>query len=93
MEAAYRRLRPSALGASGRAALTRRVGGMTRHPKNGCCTAPESCCIGTIKNSATYRISGTVGRRAVALWELVENKRQPLKKKTLHQDATFRDRR
>jgi hypothetical protein len=42
-----------------------------------------SCCIGTIKNSATYKIFATVERRAVALWELAENKQQPLKRKTL----------
>jgi hypothetical protein len=40
-----------------------------------------NCCIGTIKKSATYEISGAVERHAVAIRELVENKRQPLKKK------------
>jgi hypothetical protein len=37
-------------------------------------------CKGTIKKSETYKISGAVERHAVAIWELIENKRQPLKK-------------
>lgn len=38
-------------------------------------------CRGTIKKSETYEISGAGKRRAVAIWELAENKRQPLNKK------------
>jgi hypothetical protein len=41
------------------------------------------CCIGTIKKSETYKISGAVERREVPIRELVEDKReQQLKKKT-----------
>jgi hypothetical protein len=39
------------------------------------------CCIGTTKKSATYKISGAAERRAVPVWELVENRAQRLKKK------------
>ena len=39
------------------------------------------CCIGTIKKSATYKISGAAERRAVPIRELVENKER-LKKET-----------
>jgi hypothetical protein len=40
------------------------------------------CCAGTIKKSAAYEISGALDRRAVAIWELVENKARRLKGKT-----------
>jgi hypothetical protein len=40
------------------------------------------CCIGTIQKSATYNISGALERRVVPIGELVENKRQQLKRKT-----------
>jgi hypothetical protein len=40
------------------------------------------CCIGTIKKSETYKISGAVERREVPIRELVENKARQLKKKT-----------
>jgi hypothetical protein len=40
------------------------------------------CCIGTIKKSATYKIWGALQRREVPIRELVENKRQQLKRKT-----------
>jgi len=39
------------------------------------------CCIGTIQKSAAYKISGAAERRTVPIRELVENKRQQLKKK------------
>jgi hypothetical protein len=38
--------------------------------------------MGTIKKSETYKISGAAERRAVPIRELVENKRQQLKKKS-----------
>jgi hypothetical protein len=39
------------------------------------------CCIGTIKKSASYKISGAVERREVPICELVENKEPRLKEK------------
>jgi hypothetical protein len=46
------------------------------------------CCIGTINKSAAYKTSGAVERRAVAIRELVENKRRQLKEKTGTHDGS-----
>ena len=48
------------------------------------------CCIGTIKKSATYKVSGAAERRAVAIWELVENKEQQERQQLNEKNGTRR---
>jgi hypothetical protein len=50
------------------------------------------CFQGTIEKSAAYKISGAVERRAVPIWELVENKEQQLKRKTSSSTARLTSR-